>query len=93
MGEQGPCSVSCDLGVALRRVLCVQFDGKLEREVADEHCEEGKKPPLTVPCFTQACSFHWSIQEWSEVKYVPLHLGQHGSAVGNFAASQLQGPH
>ncbi|MCI4381201.1 hypothetical protein PGIGA_G00248690 [Pangasianodon gigas] len=66
VGEQGPCSVSCDLGVALRRVSCVQFDGKLQREVEDEHCEEGKKPPLTVPCFTQACSFHWGVQEWSE---------------------------
>ncbi|KAK3539512.1 hypothetical protein QTP70_009492 [Hemibagrus guttatus] len=66
VGEQGPCSVSCNLGVALRRVSCVQFDGKLEKEVEDEHCEEGKMPPLTVPCFTQACSFHWGVQEWSE---------------------------
>lgn len=70
VGEQGPCSVSCDLGVALRTVSCVQFDGKLEREVEDEHCEVGKKPPLTVPCFTQACSFHWGVQEWSEVNFL-----------------------
>lgn len=66
VGGQGPCSVSCGLGVALRRASCVQFDGKLDREVEDERCEEGKKPPLTVPCFTQACSFHWGVQEWSE---------------------------
>ncbi|XP_047679144.1 A disintegrin and metalloproteinase with thrombospondin motifs 13 isoform X3 [Tachysurus fulvidraco] len=64
VGEQGPCSVSCGLGVALRKVACVQFDGKLERAV--DHCEEGKMPPLTVPCFTQTCSFHWGVQEWSE---------------------------
>lgn len=67
VGEQGPCSVSCGLGVALRKVACVQFDGKLETEV--DHCEEGKMPPLTVPCFTQACSFHWGVQEWSEVQW------------------------
>ncbi|KAI5094773.1 A disintegrin and metalloproteinase with thrombospondin motifs 13 [Silurus meridionalis] len=66
VGEQGTCSVSCGLGVALRRVLCIQFDGKLERELEDERCERGKKPPVTVPCFTQACSFHWGVQEWSE---------------------------
>ncbi|TSL97353.1 A disintegrin and metalloproteinase with thrombospondin motifs 13 [Bagarius yarrelli] len=66
VGEQGPCSVSCGLGVALRRVSCVQFDEKLEREVGDERCEARKMPPLTVPCFTQACSFHWGVQEWSE---------------------------
>ncbi|KAF5907315.1 A disintegrin and metalloproteinase with thrombospondin motifs 13, partial [Clarias magur] len=66
VGEQGPCSVSCNMGVALRRVSCVQFDGKLESEVEDELCEEDKRPPLTVPCFSQACSFHWSVQEWSE---------------------------
>lgn len=69
VGGQGPCSVSCGLGVALRRASCVQFDGKWDREVEDERCEEGKKPPLTVPCFTQACSFHWGVQEWSEVQW------------------------
>ncbi|XP_017551915.1 A disintegrin and metalloproteinase with thrombospondin motifs 13 [Pygocentrus nattereri] len=66
VGEQGPCSVSCGLGVALRKVWCVQLDGGVETEVEDKSCEAGKKPPLTVPCFTQACSFHWAVQEWSE---------------------------
>ncbi|XP_066500743.1 A disintegrin and metalloproteinase with thrombospondin motifs 13 isoform X2 [Hoplias malabaricus] len=66
VGEQSPCSVSCGLGVALRRVWCVQFVGGVETEVEEERCDAGKKPPLSVPCITQACSFHWDVQEWSE---------------------------
>uniref|UniRef100_A0A8B9LBN0 ADAM metallopeptidase with thrombospondin type 1 motif, 13 n=1 Tax=Astyanax mexicanus TaxID=7994 RepID=A0A8B9LBN0_ASTMX len=65
-GEQGSCSVSCGLGVALRRVWCSQFNGGVETEVEEERCDVGKKPPLEVPCFPQACSFHWAMQEWSE---------------------------
>ncbi|XP_062855351.1 A disintegrin and metalloproteinase with thrombospondin motifs 13 [Trichomycterus rosablanca] len=65
-GERGVCSVSCGLGVAVRRVWCVQFDGRVERQVEEERCKESTNPPLTVPCFTQACSFHWAVQEWTE---------------------------
>ncbi|XP_076845174.1 A disintegrin and metalloproteinase with thrombospondin motifs 13 isoform X2 [Brachyhypopomus gauderio] len=66
VGEQAPCSVSCGLGVATREVWCVRFDGGEERGVGEEQCEAARKPPLTVPCFPQICSFHWATEEWSE---------------------------
>ncbi|XP_026867111.2 A disintegrin and metalloproteinase with thrombospondin motifs 13 [Electrophorus electricus] len=66
VGDQSPCSVSCGLGVATRRVWCVRFDGREEREVGGESCEATRKPPLRVPCFTQACSFYWAVEEWNE---------------------------
>lgn len=66
-GEQGDCSVSCGMGVAVRSVRCVQYEGGVERLVEENRCDPGNKPPVTAPCFTQVCSFHWDVPEWSEV--------------------------
>ncbi|XP_016345719.1 A disintegrin and metalloproteinase with thrombospondin motifs 13 isoform X1 [Sinocyclocheilus anshuiensis] len=65
-GEQGDCSVSCGMGVAVRCVRCVQYEGGVERVVEEDRCDPGIKPPITAPCFTQVCSFHWDVHEWSE---------------------------
>lgn len=66
VGEQSVCSVSCGMGVAVRSVRCVQSEGGVERVVEEERCDPGNKPPVTAPCFTQVCSFHWDVHEWSE---------------------------
>uniref|UniRef100_A0A8C2KWL5 ADAM metallopeptidase with thrombospondin type 1 motif, 13 n=1 Tax=Cyprinus carpio TaxID=7962 RepID=A0A8C2KWL5_CYPCA len=65
-GQQGDCSVSCGMGVAVRSVRCVQYEGGIERVVEEDRCDPGIKPPITAPCFTQVCSFHWDVHEWSE---------------------------
>ncbi|XP_016390054.1 LOW QUALITY PROTEIN: A disintegrin and metalloproteinase with thrombospondin motifs 13-like [Sinocyclocheilus rhinocerous] len=65
-GEQGDCSVSCGMGVAVRSVRCVQYEGGIERVVEEGRCDPGNKPPVTAPCFTQVCSFNWDVHEWSE---------------------------
>uniref|UniRef100_A0A672KCX2 Peptidase M12B domain-containing protein n=1 Tax=Sinocyclocheilus grahami TaxID=75366 RepID=A0A672KCX2_SINGR len=65
-GEQGDCSVSCGMGVAVRSVRCVQYEGGVERVVEEDRCDPGIKPPITAPCFPQVCSFHWDVHEWSE---------------------------
>ncbi|XP_016360714.1 A disintegrin and metalloproteinase with thrombospondin motifs 13-like [Sinocyclocheilus anshuiensis] len=66
VGEQGDCSVSCGMGVAVRSVRCVQYEGGIERVMEEGRCDPGNKPPVTAPCFTQVCSFHWDVHEWSE---------------------------
>ncbi|XP_051964853.1 A disintegrin and metalloproteinase with thrombospondin motifs 13 [Xyrauchen texanus] len=66
VGDQGWCSVSCGMGVAVRIVKCVQYQGGAEMVVEEKMCESQKKPPITVPCFTQVCSFNWDVHEWSE---------------------------
>ncbi|KAA0713727.1 A disintegrin and metalloproteinase with thrombospondin motifs 13 [Triplophysa tibetana] len=66
VGEQGECSVSCGMGVAGRRVLCVQYVGGVQRVMEENICESAKKPPVTAPCYTQACSFQWDVNDWSE---------------------------
>lgn len=66
VGEQGECSVSCGMGVVVRSVLCVQFVGGVQRVMEENRCESAKKPPVTAPCYTQACSFQWDVNDWSE---------------------------
>ncbi|XP_002663267.4 A disintegrin and metalloproteinase with thrombospondin motifs 13 [Danio rerio] len=66
VGDQGDCSVTCGMGVALRSVQCVQYEGGVERDVEEEKCESETKPPVTVPCFTQVCSFNWDVHDWSK---------------------------
>ncbi|XP_065103608.1 A disintegrin and metalloproteinase with thrombospondin motifs 13 isoform X2 [Paramisgurnus dabryanus] len=66
VGDQGECSVSCGMGVAMRSVLCVQYEGGVERVLEDDRCESGRKPPVAAPCYTQACSFQWVVNNWTE---------------------------
>ncbi|XP_056102673.1 A disintegrin and metalloproteinase with thrombospondin motifs 13 isoform X2 [Rhinichthys klamathensis goyatoka] len=66
VGQQSECSVSCGMGVAVRSVQCVQYERGVERIVEEERCVSGNKPPVTAPCFTQVCSFHWDVHKWSE---------------------------
>ncbi|XP_050972765.1 A disintegrin and metalloproteinase with thrombospondin motifs 13 isoform X2 [Labeo rohita] len=65
-GELGDCSVSCGMGVTVRSVQCVQYEGGIERVVEEDRCDPVNKPPITAPCFTHVCSFHWDVHEWSE---------------------------
>uniref|UniRef100_A0A8C1F168 ADAM metallopeptidase with thrombospondin type 1 motif, 13 n=2 Tax=Cyprinus carpio TaxID=7962 RepID=A0A8C1F168_CYPCA len=103
-GQQGDCSVSCGMGVAVRSVRCVQYEGGIERVVEEDRCDPGIKPPITAPCFTQVCSFHWDVHEWSEVDCYQTTLSPSlwivqshvvmGSSLGPFlTVPQLRPPH
>ena len=70
MGTQS-CSVTCNLGVALRTVTCVQFVHGRESAVPEVHCHAAVRPATTVPCLVQLCTFRWEVQEWSQVGYAP----------------------
>lgn len=65
-----PCSVSCDLGVAQRVVLCVQFVHGGEISVHEENCRSAVKPATTVPCLVQVCTLRWEVKAWSQVLQV-----------------------
>ncbi|CAL8332418.1 unnamed protein product [Arctogadus glacialis] len=60
------CSVTCNLGVALRTVACVQFVHGRESAVPEVHCHAAVRPATTVPCLVQLCTFRWEVQEWSQ---------------------------
>uniref|UniRef100_A0A8C5A0N0 Peptidase M12B domain-containing protein n=1 Tax=Gadus morhua TaxID=8049 RepID=A0A8C5A0N0_GADMO len=70
LGTQS-CSVTCNLGVALRTVTCVQFVHGRESAVPEVHCHAAVRPATTVPCLVQLCTFRWEVQEWSQVGYAP----------------------
>ncbi|XP_043967332.1 A disintegrin and metalloproteinase with thrombospondin motifs 13 [Gambusia affinis] len=61
-----PCSVSCDLGVAQRKVSCVQFVHGKESVVPEDGCRAAVKPATTVPCLVQVCTFKWEVKPWSQ---------------------------
>lgn len=65
-----PCSMSCGLGVAHRKVLCVQFLNGKESVVPDETCNAAVKPAITVPCFVHACTFRWEVKPWTQVMLI-----------------------
>ncbi|XP_053727071.1 A disintegrin and metalloproteinase with thrombospondin motifs 13 isoform X2 [Synchiropus splendidus] len=61
-----PCSVTCDLGVALRVVSCMQFVNGKEAVVAEETCKAKVKPATSVPCLVQVCTLRWEVKPWSK---------------------------
>ncbi|KAJ8413764.1 hypothetical protein AAFF_G00063620 [Aldrovandia affinis] len=62
----GHCSVSCGDGVARRNVSCSQFQGGGEIEVSEALCPPAERPPTSVPCRIQVCTFSWEVEEWSQ---------------------------
>ncbi|XP_018614008.2 A disintegrin and metalloproteinase with thrombospondin motifs 13 [Scleropages formosus] len=64
--EAGPCSASCGLGVAQRRVSCVRFQQGEDREVSEELCPPAQKPSAVEPCLMTVCTFIWEVQEWGQ---------------------------
>ncbi|KAG7275673.1 hypothetical protein CRUP_028834, partial [Coryphaenoides rupestris] len=52
----GPCSVTCNLGVAPRTVACVQSVRGRESAVHDVECQAAVKPASMVPCLVQLCT-------------------------------------
>ncbi|XP_054853580.1 A disintegrin and metalloproteinase with thrombospondin motifs 13 isoform X2 [Eublepharis macularius] len=61
-----PCSSSCGLGVAIQKVICAQFSGGRETEVANTSCLEAEKPLSRIPCVTRMCSYEWGFTKWTE---------------------------
>ncbi|KAG7251730.1 hypothetical protein CRUP_037393, partial [Coryphaenoides rupestris] len=54
----GPCSVTCNLGVAPRTVACVQSVRGRESAVHDVECQAAVKPASMVPCLcTASCGY------------------------------------
>ncbi|KAJ7994162.1 hypothetical protein DPEC_G00263050 [Dallia pectoralis] len=61
----GACSVSCDLGIARRRIACVESNRGKESSVPEDRCRPDVKPASAVPCLVQVCTFRWNVRNWS----------------------------
>ncbi|CAL8247536.1 unnamed protein product [Merluccius merluccius] len=62
----GPCSATCNLGVASRAVACVQFIHGRESAIPEIECQAAVMPATMVPCLVQVCTFRWEVKEWSQ---------------------------
>ncbi|XP_013930094.1 PREDICTED: A disintegrin and metalloproteinase with thrombospondin motifs 13-like [Thamnophis sirtalis] len=66
VGERGPCSSSCGVGVATQSVACVRLSGGRKVEVAEGHCPEAEKPLSVVPCILRVCPYEWGFTPWTQ---------------------------
>nr|XP_056716174.1 A disintegrin and metalloproteinase with thrombospondin motifs 13 [Euleptes europaea] len=64
----GPCSSSCGLGETIQTIICVQFSGGQETEVASIACPEAEKPLSSIPCVIRMCSYEWRFTKWTEAR-------------------------